>query len=142
MATPHVSDCIFCQIASGQLPAATVVETDDILVILDAFPSSQGHSLILPKAHHTDLMQMPPDLLAQCAKASRQVAQALMQALEPDGIAVTQFNGAAAGQTVFHYHQHVIPRWQGQDWRSHGRVKADIEDLHALAERIRASLDW
>ena len=140
--TPFDPECIFCRIAAEEMEAAVIVETNDIIAILDAFPSSTGHSLVLPRAHHENLLTVPPELLAACAEASQHLARALQAALSPDGIAVTQFNGAAAGQTIFHYHQHVIPRWEGQDWRSHGKQKADLAEQHELAARIRDHMDW
>ncbi len=139
--TQHQADCIFCRIVNGDMPAAVVMRSDRVLAILDAFPSSRGHCLVLPTEHHENLMAMPTDLLTACAETTQLIARAAQATLQPDGIALTQFNGAAAGQTIFHYHQHVIPRWRGQDWRSHGKEKADPEELLMLAERIRRNLE-
>ena len=135
-------DCIFCKIRDGAIPGAMIAGTDHVLAFMDAFPSSRGHCLVIPKAHHADLMAMPPELLQTVAVAVQDVARAVQAAVEPDGIALTQFNGEAAGQTVFHYHQHIIPRWQGQDRRSHGKDQADPEELQAVAARIAGHLDW
>ena len=87
-------------------------------------------------------MAMPTDLLQQVMVAVQDVARAINTVVAPDGIALSQFNGEAAGQTVFHYHQHLIPRWHGQARGSHGAEKGDADDLRALAERIGAELDW
>ncbi|MCC5812771.1 MAG: HIT family protein [Ectothiorhodospiraceae bacterium] len=134
-------DCIFCKIVAGEIPAAIIFETDEVIAFMDAFPSSKGHALVIPRAHHPDVFEMPPSLLAICAQASQRLALASRKALQPDGMTVTQFNGAAAGQTVFHYHQHVTPRWEGQPRRSHGEHMADPEELKAIAAEIRAALD-
>ena len=139
---PRDPDCIFCRIVAGEIPAAEVARTDEVVVFMDAFPSSRGHTLVIPKAHYPTLMDMPPALLQTVGLAVQDVALAIRAALAPDGIALSQFNGEAAGQTVFHYHQHLIPRWQGQDRRSHGKDQADSDELNAVAALIRAELPW
>lgn len=138
----HDPECIFCRIANGEAPAAVIVETDDVIAILDAFPAVEGHTLVMPKSHHPGLQDIPAELLQACAAASQQVALAVERTLGPDGIALAQYNGSAAGQTVFHYHQHIMPRWHGRRPEAHGSTPADMDELQALAERIRAQLDW
>ncbi|SEO89447.1 HIT family protein [Aquisalimonas asiatica] len=139
---PTDPNCIFCKIVAGEIPAAIVGQTDHVVAFMDAFPSSRGHTLVIPKAHHANLLEMPTDLLQTFIASVQDVAQAIQAAIQPHGIALTQFNGEAAGQTVFHYHQHIIPRWEGQDRRSHGKDQADPEELKAVAAEIRAKLDW
>ena len=139
---PRDPDCIFCKIVSGEIPAAVVGRTEHVVAFMDAFPSARGHTLVIPKAHYPNLLEMPAELLQTFIVSVQEVARAVNATIRPDGIALTQFNGAAAGQTVFHYHQHVIPRWEGQERRSHGRDQADPEELRAVAAEIRAVLGW
>ncbi|MDN3516780.1 HIT family protein [Aquisalimonas lutea] len=135
-------NCIFCKIRDGEIPAAVIGGNEHAVAFMDAFPSSRGHTLVIPRAHHPDLLEIPTDLLRDFIASVQEVARAVQAAIQPDGIALTQFNGEAAGQTVFHYHQHIIPRWEGQDRRSHGKDQADPEELKAVAETIRAQLGW
>lgn len=135
------ADCIFCQIASKQAPASLVHEDARTLVFMDLFPVSRGHALIIPKAHFPDLFSANGDDLRAVIERSRSVAHALRKVLAPDGIGVYQLNGAAAGQTVFHYHVHLVPRMQGDPLTLHGRAKADPAELDALAARIGAAIE-
>lgn len=139
---PLKDDCIFCKIIQGEMPAAVIAETSAVMAILDAFPATRGHTLILPRGHYENLYDMPGDLLAACAEASQKIARALASAINPDGLALHQYNGAAAGQTVWHYHQHIIPRWHGQRPQAHGSTPADRDELDELAALIREHLDW
>lgn len=140
MTRPHDPDCIFCKIIDHKVPAAIICEEEQAIAFMDAFPSSEGHTLVVPKAHHPNLLTLSSEALQAAAALAQRVAQAQMQALEPDGIVLTQFNGAAVGQTVFHYHVHVVPRRQGQDPRVHGRTPGDPEALQAVAAKIAAAL--
>ena len=133
-------DCIFCKISAGTAPAVKIFEDEHTLAFMDIFPASKGHSLVISKAHYENLLEITPALLSAVALASQRLAQAIHSALEPDGMRVTQFNGAAAGQTVFHYHVHVRPIYQGQDARSHGHSQADPKELETIAAQIRAAL--
>jgi histidine triad (HIT) family protein len=134
-------DCIFCQIASGEGPAARIAENEHALAFLDLFPTTEGHTLVVPKRHYEDLFGSDDETLAAVHQLSRRVACALRKALGPDGLMVFQLNGAAAGQTVFHYHAHLLPRQAGSELRLHGRQRADARELAALAERIAAALE-
>lgn len=132
--------CVFCKILEGRIPAAVIFEDDEVMAFMDAFPAAEGHALMIPKNHYADIHAVPePDMLA-VARAAKRLAAAQKKALAPDGITVTQFNGPAAGQTVFHYHVHVTPRWAGHGRPSHGRDQADPEQLQTLARRIREAL--
>jgi histidine triad (HIT) family protein len=106
-------DCIFCRIIAGDIPAHKVYEDDATLAFLDINPATRGHTLVIPKAHAADLFSMSADVMAATAQTVRTVARILQRGVQPEGINVLQNNGAAAGQEVFHYHVHLIPRWQG-----------------------------
>lgn len=106
-------DCIFCKIANGEIPAATVYEDDDFRVILDLGPASRGHSLILPKQHYRDLCELDEAVAAKILPLAGRLGKAMKKALGCSGFNVVQNNGESAGQTVFHFHAHVIPRYEG-----------------------------
>jgi histidine triad (HIT) family protein len=132
--------CIFCAIVAGEAPCHRVHEEDLIISFMDIAPVGDGHLLIVPKAHGENLFETDPAALEAVMRASRRLGLALKQALEPDGIGVHQLNGAAAGQTVFHYHMHLIPRNHGDPIAFHGRRKGDPERLADNARRIAAAL--
>ena len=108
-----MDNCIFCKIANGEIPAATLYEDEDFRIILDLGPANKGHSLILPKTHAADLYALPDELAGKAMILAKKAAQALQKGLEADGLNVVQNNGEAAGQTVHHFHIHLIPRYQG-----------------------------
>ena len=137
----HDPDCIFCRIAAGKIPCRKVHEDDDTLTFMDIQPASPGHALVIPKAHAANLMEIADADLSAATRAVQRVARAVRKALAPDGIRIVQTNGKAAGQTVFHYHVHIIPMQEGQKVGTHGRVPADPEELKALAARIRDALE-
>jgi histidine triad (HIT) family protein len=131
--------CIFCKIVAGEAPAAKVYEDDFSLAFLDLFPASEGHTLVIPKAHYENLFEATVATLPEVWLAARRVARAIRKAMAPDGLMVFQLNGAAAGQTVFHYHAHLVPRALGSELRLHGRERADSARLDAIAARIAAA---
>ena len=106
-----MSDCIFCKLAGGEIPTATLYEDDDFRVILDAGPATKGHCLILPKEHYADLYEIPEDLLMKAAVLAKKIAIKMTRAMNCDGFNIVQNNKPAAGQTVFHFHIHLIPRY-------------------------------
>ena len=108
-----MNDCIFCKLANGEIPTATLYEDDDFRVILDAAPASRGHSLIIPKAHAENLLDLPEDTLQKAALLAKKIGGCLMKAMGADGFNVVQNNFPAAGQTVFHFHIHLIPAYEG-----------------------------
>jgi histidine triad (HIT) family protein len=134
-------DCIFCKIVAGEAPAAKVYEDAHALAFLDLFPVAEGHALVIPKAHYENLFEATEATLPGVWLAARRVARAMRKALAPDGMMVFQLNGAAAGQTVFHYHAHLVPRTAGSELRLHGREKADAARLSAIAARIAGALE-
>ena len=106
-----MSDCIFCKLAGGEIPTATLYEDDDFRVILDAGPATKGHCLILPKEHYADLYEIPEDLLMKAAALAKKITVRMTRAMNCDGFNIVQNNKPAAGQTVFHFHIHLIPRY-------------------------------
>jgi histidine triad (HIT) family protein len=133
-------DNVFGRILRGELPCAKVFEDEHVLVIMDAFPQSRGHCLVIPKTPARNLLEIDEAALAKATVAVRRVARAVEAALKPDGLVITQFNGSAAGQTVFHLHFHVIPRWDGDALKPHAGARAEPADLQALAAQIAARL--
>ncbi len=105
-------DCIFCKLANGEIPTTTLYEDEDFRVILDLGPASKGHSLILPKEHYADLTELSDELGSKVLRVAKKVGKAAMRDLKADGFNVIQNNGETAGQTVMHYHVHVIPRYK------------------------------
>ena len=105
-------DCIFCKLAGGDISTNTIYEDDSYRVILDNGPATRGHALILPKDHYQDLFELPDETAAGAVVLAKKVAARMREVLHCDGLNLVQNNGAAAGQTVLHYHLHVIPRYQ------------------------------
>ena len=106
-------DCIFCKLANGDIPTNSLYEDDIVKVIFDAGPASDGHVLILPKNHYDDIYSMDEDTAAHVFKVATRIAKAYKQSLDYEGLNIVQNNGEAAGQTVFHFHIHLIPRYEG-----------------------------
>ena len=133
---------IFAKILRGEMPAVKVYEDDVALAFMDVFPQSEGHTLVVPKdVEARNLLDMPPEKLGPFMLVVQKVTQAVEAALKPDGLVVTQFNGAPAGQTVYHLHFHIIPRWEDVALGRHGSGgMADMGELEKLATRIRAGL--
>lgn len=132
---------IFARILRGEAQAHKIYEDDHSLAFMDLFPQSRGHTLVVPKYDAENLFDAPPEVLAGLIASVQKVAAALREVLEPDGIQVFQFNGSAAGQSVFHLHFHIVPRYAGTPLKGHGQAEqADGDTLAALAERIRAKL--
>ena len=108
-----MSDCIFCKIANGEIPSATLYEDEDFRVILDLGPPRKGHALILPKAHAANIYEISDDMAAKAMILAKKMATKMTEALKCDGFNIVQNNGEPAGQTVFHFHMHLIPRYEG-----------------------------
>ncbi|HIU78218.1 MAG TPA: HIT family protein [Candidatus Avilachnospira avicola] len=135
-------DCIFCRIANGEIGSNTVYEDEDFRVILDLNPGSKGHMLILPKEHFDDLFELSDEYAQKLMLVAKKVGLAARKALCADGINLVQNNGEAAGQTVKHFHMHVIPRYEGDDkgmvnWTPHD---SDPEEQKRIEEAIRKQL--
>jgi len=140
---PYDPDNIFARILRGEIPSVKVWEDDDVLAFMDVFPQSEGHVLLISKSSTArTLLDIEADALARLTEATRRTARAVDKALQPDGVQIMQLNGEAAGQTVFHLHFHIIPRWADRTMKGHGHAPmADTETLSALAARIAAALD-
>ncbi len=135
-----MSECIFCRIIRGEAPAHFVYKDRDTVAFLDIYPVSEGHTLVVTRNHHENLFSASEEELAAVARAAKRVAHALREVLRPEGLMVFQLNGAAAGQTVFHYHMHLMPRATGEPVRLHSRILGKPEHLADLAARLRARL--
>ena len=136
-----MSDCVFCKICDGQLPSMKIYEDERTLVIMDINPLNPGHCLVLTKTHAATLFDSEAPDLAAAMDAAQKVALAIREALRPDGLNLLQANGAAAFQSVPHFHLHLIPRWmnddKGFDWKL---VPGDRAEITTTGEKIRAAL--
>ncbi|MFW9265869.1 HIT family protein [Pseudomonas sp. NR3] len=131
------SQNIFAMILRGEAPAYKIYEDDDVLAFLDIFPQSRGHVLVIPKgAQARNILDVDPAILGKMMAAVQRLTRIIVDELQPDGVQIAQFNGAPAGQTVFHIHVHIVPRWEGQAPGVHGQGKADPQELEALQARL------
>ena len=134
-------NCIFCKIANGESPSTTLYEDEDFRVILDLGPATRGHALLLPKEHYQDLFALDDETASKVLVTAKKVAGKIKKAMGADGFNLVQNNGEAAGQTVFHFHVHVIPRYEGgpviAGWEP---GKEDPEVLAETAEKIKDAL--
>ena len=136
-----MNDCIFCKIAAGEIPSATVYEDEYLRAILDIAPAHKGHTIILPKKHAANLLEADDEILVRILPVAKKIAKALQEELGCDGVNILQNNGAAAGQSVFHLHVHVIPRYEGDGilpvWEQ-GSYAGDEAAL--LAQKLQAKI--
>ena len=140
---PYDPDNIFAKILRGDIPSVKVWEDDHVLAFMDVFPQSEGHVLVVSKTSTAQtLLQINTDDLAHLISAVQRTARAVETALRPDGFQIMQLNGKAGGQTVFHLHFHIIPRWADRPMKGHGHAPiADAAALRAIADRIAAALE-
>lgn len=133
---------LFAKILRGEIPAVKVFEDDQTLAFMDIFPQARGHFLVVPKnVRARNFLELPASRVAPLMERVHRLAIAAEKALKPDGVTVTQFNGEDAGQTIFHLHFHIIPRYAGARLAGHGHGnKADIAELEVLAKQIAAAL--
>ena len=136
------TNCIFCRIVAGELPAVKVHEDGETLAFMDIGPIIKGHTLVIPKQHFDPLTATPEPVLAKLMGVVKKIAQAQMNGLQADGVNVMQANGAAAGQMVPHLHFHVIPRFatDGHRWNWAAKKYTDSEEMQKLAAIIKAAL--
>lgn len=127
------NNCIFCKIAAGEIPSATLYEDDDFRVILDIEPASKGHALILPKEHYANLYGLDDAIAAKALVLAKKMVTKLTDILGCDGYNIVQNNGTVAGQSVFHYHMHLIPRYEGDTvdikWKLGTLTEEDKEEI-------------
>ena len=132
------SDCIFCGIVAGDLPAEIIDSDEHTITLMDINPATRGHALVIPRRHATDLMDIDPDDLARCAVAAQRIAKRMEETLRPDGFNLLNAVRAAGWQTVYHFHIHVIPRYVDDPlklpWIPRG---AEMEEIAAIAGTIR-----
>ncbi len=136
-----MEDCIFCAIAAGRAPAEILCQEEAALAFLDVQPAAPGHTLVIPRVHWQAIWEIDEETGAVLMELVARVGRALRQALQPDGLAVLQNNGRAAGQVVPHLHVHLIPRWYGDGLPlARGQLARNAEPLDAVAARVRAAL--
>lgn len=140
---PYDPDNVFARILRGEIPAATVWEDDHVLAFMDVFPQAEGHVLIISKTSTArTLLEIEGAALAHLTEALRRTARAVEKAFQPEGLQIMQLNGDAGGQTVFHLHFHIIPRWKDRPMKGHAQAAmADAAELRRIADRIAAALD-
>jgi histidine triad (HIT) family protein len=131
-----MDDCIFCKIVAGSIPAEKVFEDEATLAFIDIKPVSKGHVLVIPKAHHANLHELPENLLCHLSLVLKKVAGGVQKAMEAEGINIGMNNGAAAGQLIFHAHFHVIPRKTDDGLKSWGSRAYENGEMEKIAEII------
>ncbi len=137
-----MSDCIFCKIAAGEIPSNTVYENENLRIILDIAPANPGHCLVLPKTHAENIFEIDEELLKEAFSAAKKTASALKSAALADGVNILQNNGETAGQTVNHFHIHVIPRKKDDKVKlNQGGIKLSDEEMNTIKETIIKSLN-
>ena len=133
-------DCIFCKIISGEIPSCTVYEDENFKVIMDIAPATKGHALVLPKNHFDNIYDIDPEVLGEAVKVAQKVIKHATNVLGCEGYNLLQNNGEVAGQTVFHFHMHLIPRYakmQGEDLLKYTSQDISIEEVNKIADAIR-----
>ncbi|HOA80167.1 MAG TPA: HIT family protein [Defluviitaleaceae bacterium] len=137
----NLQDCLFCKIAKGDIPSATIFENSEFKVILDKFPANKGHILIIPKEHIENIYEMDSELGGRLFSLATNIARILKKELNIEGLNILQNNGKVAGQTVFHFHLHLIPRYEDDQvditWKA---LKPTDDELTTLANRLYKSL--
>lgn len=131
-------DCIFCKIAAGEIPSRKIYEDKDLIAIMDLSPTSKGHSLIIPKEHCTNIYDIDEDIAAKVMKTAKKLATKMTTALNCDGFNLLQNNGETAGQTMFHFHMHLIPRYKDADnnMLKFTSVSFSDEEMDAIRDQI------
>lgn len=130
--------CIFCKLANGEIPTNMIYEDELFAVIMDASPASKGHALILPKEHYANVYELPEETAAAAFVLAKKLAGKMSAALSCDGMNILQNNGTAAGQTVFHFHMHLIPRYEsGNDFITWNQEELSEEEKTAVYEALK-----
>lgn len=134
-------ECIFCAIVAGDIPATRVYEDEQVLAFMDIAPAAPGHTLVIPKRHYRTIFDMPAAVGSEIMQAAILLANGIRTALNPDGLNLFQSNEAAGFQTVFHFHLHLIPRWEGDSLRLPWQpTEGDMAEIGAVAAKIREVL--
>lgn len=136
-------NCIFCKIAAGEIPSKTIYEDEQFRVILDISPASKGHALIIPKEHYADIYKLPEDMAGQAMILAKKLALHMTETLNCDGFNIVQNNGETAGQTVFHFHMHLIPRYEqdgNQDKFCWNHLELSQEELEDICQKLSRNL--
>ncbi|RSL34375.1 HIT family protein [Salibacterium salarium] len=140
----HDSNCIFCKIVSGDIPAAVVYEDDTVIAFADLGQATKGHTLLIPKEHQENIFELKEDTAAYLFKTAPKIANAIKEAFQPEGLNLINNNGKAASQSVFHYHLHFIPRYGPDDGFEptfkDNSSEYSAEDLQAVAKNINRHL--
>ncbi len=135
-------ECIFCAIVEGKIPAAKVYENEHVFAFMDISPANPGHLVVIPKQHYRNIFDIPAEVASKIMEAVVPLATAIREALNPDGLNIIQNNEAAGFQTVFHFHLHLIPRWEADSlqplWQP--RNEGNIEEISNIATKIREAL--
>ena len=133
------SNCIFCKLAGGEIPTRTIMENENFRVILDVSPATKGHALIVPKEHYKNLYGLPADLAQEAILMAKDLAILMKEKLGCDGVNIVQNNEEAAGQTVFHFHMHVIPRYSGDNQKiGWNPTSPEGEELDSVLEVLQS----
>ncbi|HKU64568.1 MAG TPA: HIT family protein [Rhizomicrobium sp.] len=133
-------DNIFAKILGGQIPSVKVYEDDKTFAFMDVMPEAEGHVLVIPKEGAENMLDLSAEGMTAMMATTQKVAKAVDKALSPDGILLKQYNRAAAGQSVFHVHFHIVPRWEGVPLAPHGKVMVEAAKLEPIAAKIRSEL--
>ena len=134
-------ECIFCAIVEGKIPSSKVYEDEHVFAFMDIAPANPGHLLIIPKQHYRNIFDMPAEVGSKIMEAAVPLAAAMRKALNPDGLNLFQSNEAAGFQTVFHFHLHLIPRWEGDPLRLPWKPSdGDIKEINSIATKIQKEL--
>lgn len=132
-------DCIFCKIIKGEIPSFTVYEDDTFKVILDRFPAAPGHVLVIPKTHYSDMFELPEEVAMKLYPLAQKIANRVKEVTGAEGINIVQNNGAVAGQSVYHFHLHIIPRKMddGIVLNQSSNVDTTIDELEAVWHQLK-----
>jgi len=140
MTPPYDENNIFAKLLRNEIPSVRVYEDENTMAFMDIMPQGMGHTLVIPRKASRNLLDSDPETLAALIKVVQKIAKAAQKAFAADGITVMQFNEAASGQTVYHLHFHIIPRFDGIPLKPHADKMTDKEELEKAAEKIRAAL--
>ena len=140
-----MDDCVFCKIVSREIDSAKVFENENVLVFLDANPVTKGHSLVIPKQHFENIFDIEENMLQKIMVVAKHISVKIKNSLSADGIRISQSNGTAAGQAIFHFHLHIIPRYKNDGISMNETTnahppKADVEKLKSIAEEIKSKI--